>query len=64
MLSCDDADVNATRPHNGRTALHLASFHGHLDIVKHLVEDGKADKFAYDLIGEVRSFFWNSSVLH
>ena len=53
--------VDAVRPHNGRTALHLAAFHGHLDIVKHLIEDGKADKFALDNIGEVgfcvRTFF-------
>ena len=36
-------DVDAVRVHNGRTALHLASFHGHLDCVKYLIEDGKAD---------------------
>jgi ankyrin repeat protein len=45
--------VDAIRPHNGRTALHLAAFHGHLDIVKNLIEDGKADKFALDNVGEV-----------
>ena len=44
--SHDGLLVDAVRPHNGRTALHLAAFHGHLDIVKNLVEDGKADKFA------------------
>ena len=33
-------------------ALHLASFRGHLDVVKHLVDDGYANKYLLDNNGE------------
>jgi ankyrin repeat protein len=51
-------NVNFVRPHNGRSALHLASFRGHLDVVKHLVEDGYANKYLLDNNGEVSSIFF------
>ena len=44
--------VFQVRPHNGRSALHLASFRGHLDVVKHLVDDGYANKYLLDNNGE------------
>ena len=49
----DQLEGNAVRPHNGRSALHLASFRGHYDVVKHLVEDGFANKYLQDNVGEV-----------
>ena len=52
----DAVDVDAVRAHNGRTALHLASFHGHLDCVKYLVEDGNADPNVLCLAKETALF--------
>ena len=53
VLSLTDViDVNAIRPHNGRSALHLAAYRGHVDVVKHLIEDGSANKYLQDNSGE------------
>ena len=53
VLSLPDViDVNCVRPHNGRSALHLAAYKGHYSVVQHLVEDGFANKYLLDNAGE------------
>jgi ankyrin repeat protein len=36
-------DLNAVRPHSGRTAMHLAAFNGHAEIVRLLVRAGASE---------------------
>jgi len=45
------ANVNLQRPSDGSTPLHVASRAGHLDLVRFLVEQGRADLNTQDDLG-------------
>jgi hypothetical protein len=52
LLSIPGIDVDACRPHSGRTALHIAAFRGDEDMVQLLLEDGSADPSVPDASGD------------